>query len=190
LAAALLTAALVGCASGGGVVDRALATVGLKDKQQVEAQARTVPLRLYAADNLNAGTGRKGVALVVRVYQLRDPQRFEQQPFDRFLDPAREREALGNDLIEVSEVVLMPGERHELPVLLAADSRYLGVVGLFRHPGASQWRLAFDRHKAKAEGITVGLHACALTTASPALVTVLAGDPLALAAVRCGGGRG
>lgn len=178
-----------GCASSGGIggtVDKAMQSVGLK---QAVPKEHTVPLRLYAADNLNAGAGTRPLALVVRVYQLRGLQRFEQAPFDAFLDEDAERAALGSDLVVANEVLLTPGQRHEFQERVAADASHLGVVALFRSPASSRWRFAFDSRKAAAEGITVGLHACALTTTSAALETRLASEAHALSAVNCAGKR-
>lgn len=182
--------ALAGCASGarlGGSVDRTLATVGLKDAQVVADQQRSIALRMHGAANLNAGRGPKGVALVVRVYQLRDRQRFEQLPMSAFLDARAERDALGDDLVDVSEHVLLPAAQQQWPVRMEDAARHLGVVALFRHPGDGPWRLVFDGRRARRDGIVIGAHACAMTTVSPALATVMSGDPMSLSGVRCGG---
>lgn len=189
--AALAALALLasGCASQGGVggmVGKTLEAVGLKGQTPRE---QAVPLRLYAGDNLNAGKEKRGLALVVRVYQLRGVQRFEQAPFDSFLDEASEKAVLGDDLIKATEILLLPGQRHELIETVAADGSHLGVVALFRTPAANRWRFAFDTRKAVKDGITLGLHACAMTTTSPALVTALASPPHSLSAVNCAGKR-
>jgi type VI secretion system protein VasD len=188
--ASVLALTVTGCASNGGLggtVDRTLAAVGLKDAQAVADQQRTVALELHGAGNLNAGRGRNGVALVVRVYQLRDAQRFEQLPMTRFLDPQGEHGALGDDLVDVSERVLLPDDTQQWPVRLAEGARHVGVVALFRHPGDGPWRFVFDGRKARQHGVVIGAHACALTTASPALTTVMSGNPMSLSGVRCGG---
>lgn len=184
-----LLLALGGCASGGGIgkaVNRTLESVGLKDADMQQEEKR-IPLRLYAGDNLNAGNDRRALAAVVKVYHLRSNRRFEQAPFDMFLDEDRERRALGEDLIAVNEIVLTPGARHEVEERLAPEAEVLGVVALFRAPADNRWRLAFDgRHKKiQEEGVTVGLHACAMTTSSAALITRIAGDPASLASVQC-----
>lgn len=189
LAAALVTA---GCASHGGIgatFGKTMQAMGWKGEAGPDGKDKAVPLRLFAGDNLNAGSGKRGMALVLRVYQLRGMQRFEQAPFDAFLDEAREKAALGDDLIGATEILLMPGQKHELVEALAGQAGHLGVVALFRSPAASRWRFSFDAGKAASDGITLGLHACAMTTTSPALVTTLASEPYSLSAVNCAAKR-
>lgn len=191
LLVAIAVAGLPACSSGGGVrqaMDATLQKVGLQERPP---QPRQVPLRLHAGDNLNAGTGREPLSLVVRVYQLRDRERFERAPFDVFVDEQREIDVLGSDVLAVTEFLLAPGQRHEVLEQLPVDGRYLGVVALFRQPAPVRWRLTFDPAAATPGGITVGLHACAMTTPSlEALETPLAGEAHSLAGSRCSRGPG
>jgi len=183
--------ALGACASGSGVrqaMDATLQKVGL---QAPSPRPRQIRLRLHAGDNLNAGTGTRPLSLVVRVYQLRDRQRFEQASFDVFINEQREYDVLGGDVIGVTEFLLSPGQRHDVVEQLAADSRHLGVVALFRQPAPVRWRFTFDTDAGASSGVFVGLHACAMTTSSvQALQTMLAGEPHSLAGNRCGGPAG
>lgn len=182
LAAVLL---LAGCVGGGGVrqaFGRTLQTVGLKEPAP---QPLAVPLRLYAGDNLNAGDRQRALSLVVRVYQLRERKRFEDAPFDVFLDEQRERDALGGDLLAVTEFLLAPGQRHDVLERLAEGGRHVGVVALFRTPAPTRWRFSFDAARAVDAGITIGLHACAMSTPSPALETALASPSHSLSSSHC-----
>ncbi|WMJ69551.1 type VI secretion system lipoprotein TssJ [Stenotrophomonas sp. 24(2023)] len=184
----ILSASLSGCASDsklGKAMDKTLQAVGIRDSKP-EAPP-TIPLRLYAGSNLNAANDKRATAAVVKVYHLRSSQRFEQAPFNAFLDQAGEQAALGADLLSVNEVVLTPGARQELSEQLSEGTAVLGVVALFRAPAENRWRLAFDT-KGKTlpqEGVTVGIHACALTSDSKALLTRISGDPGSLASIRC-----
>lgn len=184
LLASLLAAA--GCAGNGGfreAVSSTLQTVGLRSSQE---QPALLPVRLHAGPNLNAGDGGRAASLVVRVYQLRATDRFEQAAFDVFLDAQREHDVLGDDLVRVTEVLLAPGQRHEFIEPLAADGTHLGVVALFRQPAQTRWRLSFDARRDPDAGVTVGLHACAMTTSSGALLTGLASGAHMLSSSRCG----
>ncbi|KAF1712643.1 type VI secretion system lipoprotein TssJ [Pseudoxanthomonas kalamensis DSM 18571] len=186
----LLLGMLAGCVSSGdardsgGLIDKALQVVGLK-KDDAQPQFRTIPLRLYAGTNLNAANDGRALALVVRVYQLRDGQRFEQAPYSAFLDEDAERSALAEDLISASELVLQPGQRHETSIRLPPEAARLGVVALFRAPAPGRWRMSFDGAGAARDGITIGLHACALTTSSAALTTQFNGAAHSLTTAHC-----
>ncbi len=179
--------AISGCATQGAGVKQALGktlqAVGLK---QGEAKRGELPIRLYAGDNLNSGDDGRAVALVVRVYQLREAKRFDAAAFDVFLDERREHDVLGDDLISVTEFLLTPGKRHEVLESLPEDGTHVGVVALFRAPAPTRWRLTFDTRQTDAEGITVGLHGCAMTTASAGLITKLSTPAHSLSASRCG----
>jgi type VI secretion system protein VasD len=192
-AAALLLACLAantGCSSQGGIKQafgKTLQAVGIGD---APAQPRELPVYLHAGENLNAGDGQRALSLVVRVYQLRGRERFDDAAFEVFLDAQRERDVLGGDLIRVTEVLLAPGQRHELVEPLPADGSHIGVVALFRQPAQTRWRFTFDARKPGEDGITVGLHACAMTTTSTALQTALASPAHSLSSSRCAQSRG
>ncbi len=188
-----------GCGGQGGVkgaFGKAMQAVGL-DRPEAEgeqgqtAKARSVPLKLQAGTNLNAGDGDRPLALVVKLYRLREVHRFEQTPFDAFLDPEHERAALGEDLLDAREVLLQPGQNYEVVENLPAGTAYVGVVALFRSPAASRWRFAFDAQKTdRIAGIALGLHACAMTVSSGTLVTRLGSEPHSLSSVNCSAASG
>lgn len=182
---ALLVLALAGCSAKPGIgsaFGKTLQAVGLKD----EAPPTELSLQLQAAANLNAGSDGRSASLVVRVYQLRSPARFSDAPFAAFLDAQREADILGPDLLSATEILLAPGQQHAVLEPLVAGATHVGVVALFREPAATRWRLAFDVGQAPPQGIAVGMHACAMTTPGPALVTALATGSHTLAGNQCG----
>lgn len=180
-----------GCSTGGlgKTLDKTLQAVGIKETPP--AGPPTIPIQLFAGTNLNATNAGKPISVVVKVYQLRNTQRFDAASPNSFLDQATESSALGQDLISVNEVVMKPGERKDFGEKLSDGARFIGIVALFWAPAKDRWRLLFDagRNEVSKEGIKVGIHACALTTNSPALITRLSGDPFSLASVRCDTGR-
>jgi type VI secretion system protein VasD len=161
---------LAACAGGAGPSPAALLEAAglrkpppLPDAQQ---PPRKVAVRLHAAKRLNLDARGQPLALLVRVYKLRQRAAFEQAPYAAFLSPEREREALGADLLEVRELTLVPGQQLEFNEKLSREAGWLGVVALFHTPPAQGWRLAFAAPEAEQAGVTIGLHACAMSTGS------------------------
>lgn len=174
-----------------GLIDVALKAVGLqraKDEPAPSAEGaapkpRSVSLRLHAGQVLNIDPSGQSLALIARVYKLRDPEAFLQTPYEAFSDPAREASALGRDLVEVREVVLRPGGRHESMQSVLGDAGYIGVVGLFRAPAEHRWRFVFDARES-AGGIVMGAHGCALSV-SEGRVVGASPEMTRLAGVQC-----
>ncbi len=162
-------AALAACSTGAsvlaGAANGALEAMGLKSSNLPDAQKppREVPLKLTAGNNLNAANDKRPVALVVRLYSLKDPTSFLQAPYDTFIDPAREKQTLGADLVQVREMTLIPGQRYDFTEKVSREATTLGVVALFRSPAAQRWKFAFNTEKNEKNGIVIGLHACAMT---------------------------
>jgi type VI secretion system protein VasD len=167
---------LGGCAAGIGLLgtagSAALQAVGVGKPAVPDSQKppRQIALTLDAGTNLNAGTAKRGVALVVRLYALKDPTSFQQAPFDTFLDPNKEKQVLGQDLMQVREVTLIPGQRYTTTEKVPYEAGALGIVALFRQPATQRWRLVFDPKASEKSGVLVGMHACAMT--------VTAGSPI------------
>jgi type VI secretion system protein VasD len=179
---------LTGCAGGGvgGVANAALEAAGIRKPAELpEAQQppRKVALRLHAADKLNTNDKGQSLALVARIYKLKQTAAFDRAPFDSFLDPAAEKRTLGADLVEVEEVTLVPGQHLELNEKLSREAGYIGVVALYHAPAAQRWRLAFPAAEAERAGVTIGLHACAMSVGTGAKAT--ARDVSTLSSVHC-----
>jgi len=181
MAATALAAALAGC---GGAALAPLASVALeaaglrKPAELPESQKppRNVPLKLHAATRLNVDARGQPLALAVRLYKLRQKDAFEGAPYATFLDPRLERESLGADLVEVREIMLVPGQRYEVTEKVAREAGHVGIVALFHTPASGRWRTAVSSLDAERDGLNVGLHACAMSVGS---------GTAALGSVRC-----
>jgi type VI secretion system protein VasD len=184
-----LAAVLAGCAAGPGSLGAAaLEASGLRKPAELpEAQkpARVVALRLHAADKLNVDAKGRPLALVARIYTLRDNAAFERAPYAAFLNPQAEKEALGDDLVAVREVMLVPGQRYEASEKVAREAGYIGVIALFHAPAAARWRTSFAAADAERAGVTVGLHACALSVGAGASPSPNWPASKTLSSVRC-----
>jgi type VI secretion system protein VasD len=181
---ALACAALLGgCAAGVSVLGAAASTalqaagIGKPDVPDAQKPPRNVPVTLFAAPTLNAGDDNRPLALVVRLYTLKDPTSFQQAPFDTFTDPAKEKTVLGSDLLSVREVTLIPGQRYSATEKVSREAQAFGVVALFREPAPQRWKFAFDPAKSEKSGIMVGLHNCAMTVTGGTVIPVEQGLP-------------
>jgi type VI secretion system protein VasD len=180
LFAAVVAAGCAGGAGSGGLLE---ATGIRKAPPLPDAQLppRSVALRLHAAKRLNLDARGQSLALLVRVYKLRQRAAFEGAPYAAFLSPQAERETLGADLLEVRELTLVPGQKLELNEKLSREAGWIGVVALFHSPLQQGWRLAFAAPEAEQAGVTIGLHACAMSTGAAGAAGAV--KPLSL--VRC-----
>ncbi|MGC4060344.1 MAG: type VI secretion system lipoprotein TssJ [Aquabacterium sp.] len=155
----------------GSVSDKALSAVGLRkpdmpDVPSVPDSALPdwrVTWRIFASDSLNVNDSGQPLALVLRMYKLKSPDAFLQAPADTFGDPAKEKTALGDDLVAARELQLLPGQHHEATDKVTREARYVGVVALFRNPAQGRWRYAFSAASAEKTGLSLGAHACAMS---------------------------
>jgi type VI secretion system protein VasD len=171
----LAVALLAGCGSNG-LAASALEAAGLRKPPELpDAQKppRSVALRLHASNKLNLDKRGQPLALTVRLYKLRQKDAFDAAPYAAFLNPQLERESLGADLIEVREIMLVPGQRYEVTEKLGREAGHLGVVALFQRPADGRWRTAMPASDAEREGMTIGLHACALTVGGSSQTAML-----------------
>jgi type VI secretion system protein VasD len=183
---------LTGCASGG-IVDKGLEFVGLKKPEapagldaelpKVQLQKK-VTLRLHAGQVLNVDPNGRSLALVTRIYKLRSTSQFLQAPYAAFTGPVSEKPVFADDVISMQEVVLTPGQKHEVVETLPLDTSHVAVVALFRSPDPQRWRFAFEAKPASNSGITLGAHACAMSVAAGEPIGVQP-DALRLAGVQC-----
>jgi len=168
LASALACLLLAGCA-GGSLANAALQMVGLAkpppEVSDAQKPPRTIHLQLHAGQRLNTDAQGQSLALVARIYKLRQRAAFEQAPYDSFLDVQKEKALLGPDLLEVKEVLLVPGQRLDLQEKVTREAGFIGVVALFRAPAAQRWRATVAAQDAENDGLTIGLHACTISMA-------------------------
>lgn len=128
---------------------------------------RPMRLQVAASDALNTDPQGRSLSLVVRVYKLRNTNAFMNAPHDAFGDAAKEKQALGEDLVDVKEVILSPGQRRAIAEKWAREAAYVGVVGLFRDPAPKRWRYAFELDELTSDDqqFVIGAHACAFSIA-------------------------
>lgn len=185
---------------GSGMLDRGLQAVGLQRPQPQMPTldgvsdaipknsiglSRKITLRLHAGDVLNTDQEGRSLSVVARVYKLKDKTSFESAPYADFqeLKPAKAPE-FAADVVDVKEVVLTPGKQYDVVETVGIDAPYFAVVALFRAPAQQRWRFVFDTKTAATSGVTMGVHACALSVSAGQALDV-APETLRVAGVQC-----
>jgi type VI secretion system protein VasD len=162
--------------AGGGFVDSALELVGLQkleppaslpDVARLKANTPLrLPLRIHAGEKLNAGTSDRPLSLIIKLFKLKGYEGFSRTPYQAFSDGAFK----SDEVVDVKEIVLLPGQRYEVTETMPSGVSHFAVVGLFRSPEELRWKFIFDIEKSGKEGITIGAHACALNVTQGATV--------------------
>lgn len=104
-------------------------------------------------------------SLVVRIYQLRDPKTFDKTVYQQLLKEGET--VLAADLLSTRDVVIKPGGDVQLDMPMEEATKYVAVVGLFRHPDQvkNRWKLTIEREALdpdKARVIEAGNNALSL----------------------------
>ncbi|MDR2853134.1 MAG: type VI secretion system lipoprotein TssJ [Burkholderiaceae bacterium] len=169
---------LSGCAATGPlgtaakVANAALELSGLKQPELPESQKppRQIAVSIAAGKNLNADSKGKPIAVLMRIYKLKEATGFYQAAFDTFVTQGRDKQELGDTLIESREITLIPDKEYSWTETVPRPAGALGFVVLFHSPSPQRWRFAFDAAKSEPSGILIGVHACALTVTRGTIV--------------------
>jgi type VI secretion system protein VasD len=169
------------------LAEKALGAIGvsLPENPNLPRAQQTVSLRVETAEDLNAGEDGQGMSTIFRLYKLRQKNAFLNAPYGVFGNAEKEKVYLSNDLLEVRELVLTPGEKLDLQEKISSDTAFLGIVALYRLPSPQRWRFAFASADSIKQGIRLGLHACAMTATAATPVNVSSGDSTLLSPARC-----
>lgn len=109
---------------------------------QVGCSSNTKPVRLalISTKQLNVNDDGAPLPVIVRVYQLRQKEKFEQASFTALWKG--DKELLESDVLERRELTLHP--ESELTVELEVETKkgaeYIGVLALFRKPDNDAWK--------------------------------------------------
>ena len=92
--------------------------------------------------------------MLLRVYQLKADAAFQSAQFEPLFDD--DKKVLGEAFVTRDEFTLAPGEKRVLEVVLADDTRFIGVVAAFREilDPSSVWRAIVP---APRKGLTVAV---------------------------------
>ncbi|WP_265942647.1 type VI secretion system lipoprotein TssJ [Dechloromonas sp. A34] len=190
----LLAALVSGCSTTSGVqlagaaIGMVLEATGVikKDSGDPSKKLTDLSLRVFAGEELNTTSNGKSLSLVMKIYILRSPERLKMLTYPEISTTESEREALGDSLISVREITVIPGKSYDLQLKIPGEATTIGIVGMFRAPFSYRWKLAFDAKNSFDTGIIVGAHACALTASKGSLASDISPDSVhSLIGVQC-----
>lgn len=143
---AVLCATLIaaGCGAGQAVTDNTVAAA----KWAFTTQVKTMSIDLSSRSSLNTNGGGQSLSTVVRIYQLKTPQAFEQLSYAQF--QSDDLDGLKADLLATKDVVLRPDAAASISEPMKEETQYVGVVALFRDSGKSAaWKLVIPKKQWK-----------------------------------------
>jgi type VI secretion system protein VasD len=113
-------------------------------------KATTLNVDMKARAMLNPDPLGRPYSVAVRVYQLKDPARFQSATYDELL--SNDKTVLAQDLQDNRSIVIYPGGSASLSQALKSETRYIGIVAFYRgaHPD-SNWRLVVPKKELSAD---------------------------------------
>ncbi|MCG8393287.1 MAG: type VI secretion system lipoprotein TssJ [Pseudomonadales bacterium] len=88
--------------------------------------------------DINKNEFEEPLAVVVRVYQLKDKRRFENASFDELWK--QDYQVLGNDLVMKEEFTMDPAYQRHLELPRHDQAEFLAVMAVYRKPENGSWR--------------------------------------------------
>jgi type VI secretion system protein VasD len=111
-------------------------------------QIKTMNLDLMSRSSLNTSGAGQSLSTVLRVYQLKTPQAFQQSDYAQL--ESNDLDALKADLLSTTDVVLRPNANASISEPMNDDTGYVAIVAFFRDDGQrSTWRMVLPRKQWK-----------------------------------------
>ncbi|GFZ98729.1 type VI secretion system lipoprotein TssJ [Dyella caseinilytica] len=110
----------------------------------------TLDVDMKARAMLNPDPLGRSYSVAVRVYQLKDTQRFQNASYDDLL--ASDKTILTQDLQDERGVVIYPGSSASMSQPLKPDTQYIGIVAFYREAKSDgSWRLVVPKKDLSAD---------------------------------------
>ena len=140
----LVATQIAGCGVGQAVKDSTVEAA----KWAFTTQVKTMRLDLTSRSSLNTNGAGQSLSTVVRIYQLKSPQAFEQLTYAQL--QTNDLVSLKPDLLAAKDVILRPDASVSLSEPMHAEAEYVGVIALFRSPGKETvWKLVVPKKQWK-----------------------------------------
>ena len=98
----------------------------------------SLSINVAAVDAVNPDIYGRPSPIVTRVYELSGTDRISKSDIFQLLD--HDKEVLGSDLLDRSELILQPGESRTIKMPVKDGAKYLAVVAGYRDVDHADWR--------------------------------------------------
>ncbi|TDR70275.1 type VI secretion system lipoprotein TssJ [Paludibacterium purpuratum] len=117
--------------------------------------------------NLNPDESGHPLSLVIHIVQLKQNQAFSRLTPADLTSGKSEKDLLSSEMIDSTELVLLPGSKSDINATISPDAKYIGVIGYFRQPDPYFWRLLFDADMVRVAGVNLLADRCFLRPTLP-----------------------
>lgn len=141
----LLPLAIVATLSGCGLTQKVSDSTVAMTKSIFYKQVKMLHLDITARDAINNNAGGAPLAMVVRIYQLKDRKVFDGTDYPSlFVDDSQ---AIKADLITEKDIRIRPGAAVTIDVPLDEKAQFVAVAGMFMSPDFTNdtWRVVLSR---------------------------------------------
>ncbi|ANB74878.1 type VI secretion protein [Paraburkholderia phytofirmans OLGA172] len=143
-ATALTVLAVTACGVGQSMKDSTVDAA----KWAFTTQVKTMNVDLVSRSSINPNGAGQSLSTVVRIYQLKSPQTFQQLGYAQL--QTSDIDALKADLLATKDVVLRPDASASIGEPMNSDAEYVGVVAFFREVGKGvTWKLVIPKKQWK-----------------------------------------
>jgi type VI secretion system protein VasD len=116
---------------------------------------------ITAAAGLNPSISNRPSPLLLRIYELRSPTAFNQADFMSLYQS--DQATLAADLVVREELMLQPGEIRPFSKQLSPETRFIGVIAVYRNLERATWRAVVPVPPGKTHRFSVRADSLALS---------------------------
>jgi type VI secretion system protein VasD len=128
---------------------------------------RPYEIKAIADPVINRDVTGRPLSVVVHVYQLKDAGEFSKLTFDMLASGRPVAELLGKNLLEMNEIMLVPGGQYTGTDKVNQDAKHVGIVAFFRQPDQHYWRMLMDADQVRRSGLNFRVQDCYLSLNAP-----------------------
>lgn len=96
-----------------------------------------ISIKIYSANYLNPDIDGNASPVVVSIYQLKSPFRFDASNYQALAK--NNSSILGEELIDRRTIEIRPGEHKTINLGLAQETHYIGILAEYRKINQGQW---------------------------------------------------